>query len=273
MNLLALFIIIATEPTSIDVPSGQVYEWKGDAEEFLEIEHLRLGQSAEIHLPEFKSVRIKRLIASDGSRIKFVANNSGRDAEPGAKGGDGTRVILFFDSIDGHVVVEAKGGDGGNGLDGQHGRQGTPGAKGRDALRFLFFYLGNGEPGYPGGNGQDGEDGQDGGDGGAGGQVRIYYKEKKGSSQILVEADGGRGGRGGRAGLGGLGGNGGPGGRGIKQGPQGPMGKPGKNGRPGRPGVPGAPGSISIFQLDQEFYFCLLQIYLTGGDFISEACE
>lgn len=264
------------EPLSIEVPAGKVYELElnepgSDESDLLELDEISLGEGSKLKLPYFESVRINNLIAKDGGRIEIAHNSSGADGDQGVHGSDGANATFFIDRIDGHVILEARGGHGGDGRNGRHGRQGLPGAKGRDGFKlFWFIYLENGRDGKTGGPGEDGEDGQDGGNGGDGGTVKVYYQEKSEFSNILVDVSAGKAGKGGLPGQGGLGGPGGPGGKGIKRGKQGLMGRTGKNGRPGRPGVPGNPGSVSIYQVEKALYFCLIEYELIKDETTEE---
>lgn len=224
--------------------------------EALVLEELELKKDESIELPAFQNIRIKSLIAREGARIQFPVQHSGASADWSSDGGNGGSVLLFVDKLDGHIVVEARGGDGGVGRDGRDGQMGARGSRGRDARRLFFFWLGPGERGGHGRPGENGEAGENGGDGGKGGRIQIYIQEKLPGSQVLVDVSGGKGGAAGRGGRGGLGGPGGPGGRGWMDGPQGRMGEPGSPGNPGRPGRPGAPGESLILQLSPQQYLC-----------------
>lgn len=267
---IALFtLLMITQPQDfLRIPEAGAIEVKAvEVNEVFEIDTLDLAADSLLRLEDFKSVRIRRLIATDGARIQLAAPNSGRGAGASADGGDGARAVFFIDQVEGHVVIEAKGGRGGDGAPGWHGQQGTQGAKGRDARRlFWFIYLGRGDNGHPGEPGQDGQDGGDGGNGGSGGWVQVFYREKNPESRILVDVSGGEGGQAGRGGRGGIGGNGGSGGRGSPNGSQGRMGAPGKNGSSGSPGRPGHSGQVEIYQTDRSLFRCLLFAHLTGDD-------
>lgn len=245
----------------IEVPAGEVLdlsEWESPPD----FEEVILGRDAQIKLPEFHSYRIKKLVAKDGARIEVAHQSSGGSGVDSVDGGHGADAIFFIDHLDGHLLIESRGGDGGHGRDGRHGRQGLIGKKGRDAFKLFFFMIGDGDDGGAGEPGEDGADGDEGGRGGDGGNVRVYFQTKSSQSNIMIDVAGGQGGMGGRAGLGGLGGPGGPGGRGWRSGSQGPMGVSGKDGRPGRPGEPGRPGTAQVVQVDAALYQCLVQDHL-----------
>jgi len=253
----------------------------------LVLRELVLASNSSVVFPPFKSIFIQNLIAADGARIKFPILASGADGKPGnsgdgvnatsgGSGGDGVNLPFFVAHLEGHVVIEAQGGDGAAGKAGRDGRQGPAGRKGQNAptLFFGLFYLGDGDDGGAGYQGEKGGDGGNGGNGGAGGQVWFYYIDKAAFADIAIEVSGGRGGSAGSAGFGGLGGDGGPAGKGIQDGRQGPMGMPGIPGKPGKPGRPGASGNSSIYQLDPELFACLVQLHarstledLTDDDF------
>jgi len=273
--LITSFLMIGQTPgiSRVEIPAGYSRAFsESDFQDLdvLEIGELEMGKGSSLELPAFKSIRIRKLYASEGSRIELARAGSGADGEDGVDGGAGADTHFFVDEINGHVVIEARGGDGGQGRDGRRGQQGVSGAKGRDGVRFYFFYLSSGDRGQTGGPGEDGEDGQDGGRGGDGGRAKVYFVNKAPQAQILVDVSGGRGGRGGRAGHGGLGGAGGPGGQGTSRGPQGFMGPNGKPGVPGRPGAAGSPGAVSIYQVDSVLYGCLLEVEFVFGEFREE---
>jgi hypothetical protein len=250
----------------LQVPDGTsvvIPDWEAGPE----FEEIQLGEGAELILPkpeDFRAMRIKSLIAKEGAKIRFLQNVSGHDTESSVDGGDGSQAILLIDRLDGHVIVESRGADGGQGRDGRDGRQGLEGRRGRSGFKLIFFFITGGERGHAGEDGEAGEDGGDGGRGGNGGDVQVYYRSKTPDSQILIDVSSGRGGMGGKAGRGGIGGVGGPGGRGIVSGPQGPMGIQGANGRPGRPGEPGFPGKATVVQVDRGLYLCLMEAHLLG---------
>lgn len=267
MMLLALQLLMTEliPAQNFEVPAGEVLEID-DLAEVGEMGTVKLGENSELQLPSFRSLRIRQLIAKDGARIKLANSSSGQSGEFSVNGGDGSDGVFLFDKVDGHVIIESRGGDGGAGRDGVDGQQGQVGGKGRNGIWFLFFYLSEGEDGKPGQDGEPGANGEDGGRGGNGGKVKVFYRTKTPNSQILVDVAAGRGGVGGKAGHGGLGGPGGPGGRGTRPGAQGPMGRAGENGKPGRPGEPGFPGKAEIYQVDADLYRCLLQKELLGMD-------
>jgi hypothetical protein len=248
------------ESVSIDVHAGGEQLVVSSPDGHLHLDEVTLGEKSTLVVPDVKSLHIRRLIAKDGAKIRLLSVLDGADApSPGHNGGNAR---IFLKEISGHVLIEARGGDGANGKYGRDGRQGREGADGRHA-RTLFFgliYLGDGEDGGIGEAGQDGEDGGDGGDGGAGGHATVYYKSKADQAAIVVDIDGGKAGRGGTPGVGGLGGNGGAGGQGIEDGAQGALGKSGRAGIPGRPGRPGTPGEAQILQLDGEIFDCLSKL-------------
>jgi len=245
----------------IDIPSGESFEWTEGAE----IEEVKFGVDAQLDLSQFqdfKALRIKNLVAKDGARIRILQKNSGSSGVESVDGGDGFNLVLFLDQVEGHVVIESRGGDGGSGRDGRRGRQGLVGGKGRDTPKFLFFYFGKGDQGLSGEEGEGGDDGENGGRGGKGGNVQVYFKDKTSQAKILIDVSSGRGGGGGKPGRGGLGGPGGPGGRGSWRGTEGLMGVNGKNGSPGRPGEPGTSGTATLIQVDNLSYRCLLEAHL-----------
>lgn len=267
MNALLISFLILTQPgENLSLPEASEFsivanEQSGDV---LELDVVDLAEDSMLRIEDFQSVRIKKLVAKEGARIQLASPNSGLPAGPSVDGVSGAEGVFFIDTIDGHVLIEARGGHGGSGLAGRPGQQGVRGAKGRDARKlFWFIYLGRGDHGYPGGRGLDGSDGGDGGDGGSGGHVQVYYREKNPESRIVVDVSGGQGGRAGKGGRAGLGGMGGPGGKGWPSGRQGRMGSPGNNGKSGRPGMPGKSGRVEIYQIDKKLFSCLLFVHLT----------
>lgn len=257
-----LWALLLTAQWSI--PDGTVMElpsWEGEPE----FDRIEIGADAElvIQAPEdFRALRIKQLIVKEGAKIRFAHHLSGRETEASVDGGHGSDLILLIDHLDGHLIVESRGGDGADGLAGRDGRQGLSGGKGQDGFKLFFFSVAGGSVGQAGTDGENGEDGSNGGRGGNGGRVQVYFQKKTPHSQILIDVSGGRGGRGGKAGRGGLGGVGGPGGRGLWTGAQGPMGRQGEHGRPGRPGEPGHPGVATLIQVDRQLYRCLMEAHL-----------
>lgn len=256
-----LFVFqMADGVTPLEVDAGSAVTIENDFDSsYLEIDQLILNENSSLKLSDFKSIRIRELVAKEGAKIQILQAGSGADGAFSADGQDGADALFFIDSLNGHLVVESQGGNGGDGRDGQDGQQGVSGQKGRNAFRFLFFYFGKGGTGQAGGPGEDGSDGEDGGNGGNGGDLKVFYKQKSEDSSVFVDVSAGQAGMGGRAGRGGLGGFGGPGGKGNILGDQGPMGAPGKSGRPGRPGSPGSSGEVAIYQVDVNLYSCFIQ--------------
>ncbi len=256
--------VFADEPETtilpIEVPPG--VEEKLDAStsgEVLQLDKVVLEEDSSLVIEDFKSIRIRELVAKDGARIRLLQKSSGGDGGAGSRAGDGASARLFLEDLKGHLLVEARGGDGGRGVDGKNGRQGLDGKDGRRA-RTLFFgiiYLGNGEDGHTGEPGEDGEAGGDGGDGGNGGTIAVYFNSKSSFANVVVDVDGGAGGMGGRGGRGGLGGDGGRGGAGLEHGKAGLNGRPGRPGVSGKPGKPGKPGRAYVYQPSKALFDCL----------------
>lgn len=230
-----------------------------EADAHVEFDRLVLEEEMILEIPAFRSIKINQIISKPGARIRIAQQSSGGD---GLIGSPGATSRLFIDRIDGHLLIEARGGRGLDGLDGKHGIQGVDGRPGRRARTLMFglFYLGPGDDGQSGSPGTDGEDGHSGGNGGNGGQIIVYYREKSSDSSILIDVQGGEGGAGGQPGLGGLGGNGGAGGFGWPNGRQGSMGVRGRHGNPGKPGAPGISGRAAVHQLSSKLFHCLREL-------------
>jgi len=204
---------------------------------------------------------------------KAAPGAAGYDGSPGARGQDGTTgnngtvgrspptLYIATRAIDGQLVVDWRGQDGGPGGAGQSGGDGGHGGTGRPASASLFDCRSGAGDGGPGGDGGDGGTGGNGGRGGDGGLFVLLAlpEEIPGiASRIVLDKTSGAGGLGGAGGEAGKGGPGGDPGR-----PAPPFcrddGRRGKDGTSGRRGAtqadnrgqPGLPGEIAVGELTE----------------------
>jgi hypothetical protein len=202
---------------------------------------------------------------------KAAPGAAGYDGSPGGKGANGTTgntgtvgrspptLYIATREIDGKLIVDWRGQDGGPGGAGQDGGDGGYGGTGRPASSSLFDCRRGPGDGGAGGDGGDGGTGGSGGRGGDGGLfvlVALPSDIPRIANRISLDLASG------------VGGFGGPGGNPGGSGPEGKAGRPappfcradGRDGAPGRPGRPGAtqadkrgqqglPGEIAVGEL------------------------
>lgn len=235
--------------------------WKeGDKDNFLDtldLSDLTLQPGSKIVTNGYSlSFRAKRITSQQGTILSFTDNQSKPPkAVPGADGGkgkDGGTLTLVASRLNGQLVVDLHGQDGGDGGDGLPGAQGVPGSKGSNAVDSLLNCAKGGSYGGRGGPGGRGGDGGNGGSGGDGGTLHLLGEIQGQAHQISFASEGAKPGQGGKGGKGGLGGQGGPGGDGgsgsafCSGGLHGDPGPSGSNGIDGRDGQPGHPGTLRL---------------------------
>ncbi|MDB6371861.1 hypothetical protein [Photorhabdus bodei] len=198
-------------------------------------------------------------LISPTSGTDGIKGSSGAQGSGGAPGGEGPRLTVVCDNVDGQIELWSAGSDGGMGGNGGRGGNGGNGGNGGYGSFYgnvadYSHYVTVGTPCQPaiGGCGGDGGDGGDGGNGGCsgdGGDIDFSYST--GNPSIISQSAPGMGAPGGKGGYAGKGGDGGLGN--IRQGKGGDVsqdvacsGKAGKKGKNGLLGGEGKDGRVYV---------------------------
>jgi hypothetical protein len=162
------------------------------------------GRGGELYDFEYVDVDVKITRAEDG-----LAGGTGRSAEiPGSQGKSAGEIFISAAKVEGHLLIDGRGQQGGAGGKGGRGGEGGRGANGRNGKASTFGFGGHSAcDGGLGGRGGDGGKGGDGGVGGSGAHIRLEFASRPESQNIIVAGgSGGPGGEGGAPGNGGQGG-------------------------------------------------------------------
>ena len=207
-----------------------------------------------------RSLRLKRIVGAVGKAPPGLLGGGegydggqgpdGQMGNPGFPGRSAPTIYLVTNRIEGKVMVDLRGQDGGDGGPGQTGGDGGLGRSGASASAILGRCRAEATNGGNGGKGGSGGPGGEGGRGGNGGTLVLLGYEKALdyiAGSIIADVQGGKPGAGGVGGEPGKGGDGGIGGRADPPCPGGQPGRDGEVGKLGSKGSDGTPGQIGLF--------------------------
>lgn len=212
--------------------------------------------------PEFKRLffATNSILVTEGRSVNWNLNEirgaegamlqSFDDAETAPKGKNGANsgtLFLHVDFLEGDLLIDWRGQNGGRGLQGApQTKRAKPGLNGADSRLMRagdgYSCRTHGSNGGPGSRGEAGLKGGKGFNGGHLEKIEVTVDKKSEYSRLFLNYEVGKAGLGGKGGIGGKGGKGGRGGDGNMEcmsGSQGPMGPRGQSGPVGAEGKKG----------------------------------